>query len=145
MNLANGYKITYKEPAPIGMGDYGSIKFKVILEGLEEETWFESNSVRLMFNLTSENSWAMILQNHSLEYTYQDMIWRREKSLWIKSNVLGVDMLNITSMIVDQRTGNNAEVTGNHSTSDPSTSLPVIAIIANRMLNNLFTGVILRH
>ena len=145
MNLANGYKITYKEPAPIGMGDYGSIKFKVILEGLEEETWFESNSVRLMFNLTSENSWAMILQNHSLEYTYQDMIWRREKSLWIKSNVLGVDMLNITSMIVDQRTGNNAEVTGNHSTGDPSTSLPVIAIIANRMLNNLFTGVILRQ
>ena len=41
LNLANGYKITYKEPAPIGMGDYGSIKFKVILEGLEEETWFE--------------------------------------------------------------------------------------------------------
>ena len=53
------------------MGGYGSIEIKVVMDSIEEEdTWLESNFVRLKFNLTNPSS-VMEIQNQSLEYSYQ--------------------------------------------------------------------------
>ena len=70
-----------------------------------------------------------------LDFTFEDIIWGREKSLWIKAHVIGVDILNITSTIVDETTGKMLKQ-GIHVNSE------IHAIIGDRMLNNLFTVVI---
>lgn len=134
--ITNAYDVSYKDPESIAMGSTQSIKFKVVLNFSEEEIWNRDNSVRLHFNLTNAKSWAMTVLNESLDFTFDDMLWSNEKSLYIHAHVIGVDALNVSSSVVDSE-GNLVRK------SDNVLNAPVKAILADRTLNNLFTIVML--
>lgn len=112
------------------MGSIHPVKFRVVMDYIEEETWDKELVVRLDFNLTNEASWAMEVMNTSLDFSYEEMLWSHEKSLMVKTNVIGFDVLNITSSVLES---------GLWKSNDVAMTLPLNVILADRTLNTLFT------
>jgi hypothetical protein len=132
INYASCYEVIVKEFEPIAMGTVQQINLKVSLSYQEEDTWDKNHKVRLNFTLTDKSSWALQLLNESLTFAYNDMLWSQEKGLSIEAKVIGVDSMNITSVIL-----NEANKVISHN--DTATEVKLIAVLGDRTLNNLFT------
>ncbi len=125
-NFGNGLTVSVKDPGPIAMGSVHSVFFRVIMDVHEELSWNASlPPIQLQFNLTNDKSWAFTLLNQSIEFSYDDMLWSREKALMLQANVIGFDSINVTSAGID------------------TLQVPLKAILADRTLNTLFTVVML--
>ena len=90
---SSGLQIICKDEAVIPMGSITHLDFKVGLNHQEISTWKEDELVKLDFNLTNENSWALSLVNVSLEFSLEDILWSRTKPILVKALVIGVDTL----------------------------------------------------
>lgn len=112
------------------MGSIHPVNFRVVMTYIEEGAWNKDVVVRLAFNLTNEASWALEVMNRSLDFSYEEMLWSQEKSLMMKTNVIGFDVLNITSSVLES---------GQWKSNATAMTLPINVILADRTLNTLFT------
>ena len=124
------YEITVKNSGDLPMGSIHPVNFRVVMTYIEEGAWNKDVVVRLAFNLTNEASWALEVMNRSLDFSYEEMLWSQEKSLMMKTNVIGFDVLNITSSVLES---------GQWKSNATAMTLPINVILADRTLNTLFT------
>ncbi len=131
-----GYEVIVTDPEPVPMWSTNTVSFRVKMDLAEQTSWTEDVSVKLKFNLTNEASWALEVLNESLSFSYEDMLWSKKHQLHLEAHVIGVDSLNVTSEVV--RSG-----FGIVSKNETAMAVPVTAILADRTLNNLFTGIMM--
>lgn len=136
VSSSRSYEILVQDPGPIAMNSVQEVHMKIVVPYDELETWDKPNIVRLDFNLTDDKSWALDLLNNSLEFTYEDMLWSKEKSILVQAHVIGVDTMNITSVVLDPE----QKIV---SRNDTALSVSLSAILGDRTLNTLFTVIMM--
>ena len=129
---AYSLQVVTKDEGVLAMGLVHEMSFKVLLDHQEISSWQSDRTLRLDFHLTNERSWAIELLNRTLEFTMEDVQWSREKSILLEAKVIGVDILNVTSKVLDM----DGEVIWSN---DVSTSFPISAVLADRTLSDIFT------
>ena len=126
-------EIICQDEAVIPMGSITHLDFKVGLNHQEMSTWKEDELVKLDFNLTNDNSWALELMNASLEFSLEDILWSRSKPIFVKALVIGVDTLEVTPHLYHK---NGTLIKRNASSP---TTFAISAVLADRTLNDIFT------
>eukprot|EP00096_Caligus_rogercresseyi_P010279 TRINITY_DN3691_c0_g1_i2.p1 TRINITY_DN3691_c0_g1~~TRINITY_DN3691_c0_g1_i2.p1 ORF type:complete len:465 (-),score=119.95 TRINITY_DN3691_c0_g1_i2:154-1548(-) len=135
VRTSSAINVSFVNPEPIRMGSNGNASLSVYLNGSKDEAVALRKGVELRLNYTKDESWSSeFLSPNTLFFDPQDIRQNVTKNITFSGVIIGIRHVRIDYRLREEG--------GSFSKVHPEEDMEVKVIVASRLLNNIFVGVI---